>query len=137
MTDAAPRTPRETIEGTAVSALLAHRFPFLLIDLIDIVQPGRRVIGRKRITVGEWWNEGTHGPAAIFPFSLVSEAMAQTSAASMRDLVDGAEGAVAYFMVVTRLRLRHAARPGDELAMELTTPAVASRHLSRSRGCHC
>jgi 3-hydroxyacyl-[acyl-carrier-protein] dehydratase len=110
----------ERIEGTAVTALLAHRFPFLLIDRIEILQPGRRVIGRKRITAGEWWHEGALGSASIFPFSLVIEAMAQTSAGLMRDLVNGAQGAVAYFMGVTHVRMRRAARPGEELAMELT-----------------
>src|SRR2546421_5642193 len=110
----------ERIEGAAISALLAHRFPFLLIDHIDIVQRGHHVIGRKRITAGEWWNEGASDASAVFPFSLVIEAMAQTSAGLMRDLVDGAEGTVAYFMGVTRVRMRNAARAGDQLEMDLT-----------------
>ena len=133
MTDHVPIAAVETIDGAAVTALLAHRFPFLLIDRIEILQPGRRVIGRKRITAGEWWHEGALGAAAIFPFSLVIEAMAQTSAGLMRDLVSGAQGAVAYFMGVTHVRMRRAARPGDELAMDLTLRQWR-RGLCRARG---
>ena len=123
----------ETIEGTAVTALLAHRFPFLLIDRIEILRPGRQVIGRKRITAGEWWHDGALGAPSIFPFSLVIEAMAQTTAGLMRDLVDGERGSVAYFMGVTHVRMRRAAQPGDELAMELTLRQWR-RGLCRARG---
>ena len=110
----------ERIERTTVSVLLAHRFPFLLVDRIDIIERGRHVVGRKRITAGEWWNEGASRTPVAFPFSLVIEAMAQTSAGLMRDLVEGAEGTVAYFMGITRVRMRNAAQAGDELLMDLT-----------------
>ena len=112
---------RETMDGPAITALLAHQFPFLLVDRIEILQPGQRVRGLKRITIGEWWAEGCdHDRHVRFPFSLVIEAMAQTSAGLMRDLPGVAVGAIAYFMGVTNVRLRHAAQPGDALAMELT-----------------
>src|SRR6476620_8238428 len=121
MTPEAMSPARETIEGPAITALLAHQFPFLLVDRIEILQPGQRVRGRKRITIGEWWADGCdHDRDVRFPFSLVIEAMAQTSAGLMRDLPGVATGAIAHFMGVTRVRLRHAAQPGDELAMELT-----------------
>lgn len=110
----------DTIDGAALGALLAHRFPFLLVDRIEILEPGRRVVGRKRITGGEWWSEGSAGRAVRFPTSLVIEAMAQTSAGLMRDLPDVPPGAVAYFMGMSRVRLRGEAAPGDELIMSLT-----------------
>lgn len=120
MADLHTAMPNERLEGAAIQALLAHCYPFLLVDRIDIVQPGQRVIGTKRITAGEWWNEGGDSQLAVFPFSLVIEAMAQTSGALMRDLTDSAQSAVAYFMGVNRVRFRSAARAGDELTMELT-----------------
>jgi 3-hydroxyacyl-[acyl-carrier-protein] dehydratase len=108
------------LDNVAVQALLAHRHPFLLVDRIHIIEPARRVIGVKQITYGEWWSEGQRSDETYFPFSLVIEALAQTSGALVRDLSDEVEGAVAYFMGVDHVRLRRMARPGDELRMELT-----------------
>ena len=120
MTELHTAMPHERLEGSGVSALLAHRYPFLLVDRIDIWEPGRRVIGTKQISAGEWWCDGGDRTPATLPFSLVVEAMAQTSGALMRDLADGAEGAVAYFMGANRVRMRRTARSGDELTMEIT-----------------
>jgi 3-hydroxyacyl-[acyl-carrier-protein] dehydratase len=102
MTQQVSTEPCEIIGGTQISALLAHRYPFLLVDRIEILEPGRVVVGRKRLTAGEWWCGRSAGSPVTFPHTLVIEAMAQTSAGIMRDLVDGA-GAVAYFMGVTRV----------------------------------
>jgi 3-hydroxyacyl-[acyl-carrier-protein] dehydratase len=105
-------------DALAVQALLAHRYPFLLVDRIDVLEPGRRVVGTKRVSGGEWWagGDGTD----VFPFALVVEALAQTSAALVVELVDAADRAVAYFMAADRVRFRHPARSGDELRLEVT-----------------
>lgn len=106
----------ERIEGEAIQALLPHRYPFLLVDRIDVIDPGHHVVGTKQLSAGEWWCAGAPN-TAIFPFGLVIEALAQTSGAIVRDLTDGAGGAIAYFMGANRVRLRRPARPGEELTM--------------------
>lgn len=111
------------LDTAAVHALLAHRYPFLLVDRIQVAEPARRVIGSKRVTAGEWWAVGADPlrPGSLaMPFALVIEALAQTSGALVRDLLEGTEGSVAYFMGAQRVRIRGEARPGDELTMELT-----------------
>jgi 3-hydroxyacyl-[acyl-carrier-protein] dehydratase len=110
----------ELLDSAAIHALLGHRYPFLLVDRIVIEEAGRRVVGTKRISSGEWWCEGHDAGSIQFPFSLVVEAMAQTTGAIIRDLIDGAEGAVPYFMGANHVRFRHRARAGDELTMALT-----------------
>jgi 3-hydroxyacyl-[acyl-carrier-protein] dehydratase len=112
--------PDLVLDSAAIHALLGHRYPFLLVDRIVIVEAGRRVVGTKRISSGEWWCEGHDAGSIQFPFSLVIEAMAQTAGAIIRDLIDGAEGAVPYFMGANHIRLRQVARPGDEITMTLT-----------------
>jgi 3-hydroxyacyl-[acyl-carrier-protein] dehydratase len=101
-----------------VLALLAHRYPFLLVDTIDVVEPGRRVVGTKRVTGGEW---SAALPTMAMPGLLVVEALAQASAALLVDLLDDAAGAVGYFAGLQRVRLRDPARPGDtpRLTVEL------------------
>jgi 3-hydroxyacyl-[acyl-carrier-protein] dehydratase len=126
-------TSHESLDSTAIAALLAHRFPFLLVDRIDIIVPGQHVIGHKMISVDEWCFEGLTPPLGTFAFSLVIEAMAQTSGALMRDLAGVAGGTVAYFMGVNRVRLRQAPRTGDEIRMDVTL-RLWRRGLCRAHG---
>jgi 3-hydroxyacyl-[acyl-carrier-protein] dehydratase len=116
--------------------LLPHRYPFLLVDRIEVVESGRRVVGHKRVTADEWWMEGAarapHGLPAM-PHTLVLEALAQVSGALVRDLLDGAEHALAYFMAADRVRMRRLAVAGDTLRLEVTLLAWR-RGLCRARG---
>lgn len=123
----------DVLDNEAIHALLGHRHPFLLVDRIDVVEPGRRVIGMKRISSGEWWCEGHDAGSIEFPFSLVIEAMAQTTGALIRDLAGVTGGGIAYFMGVNHVRLRTFARPGDELTMELTL-RLWRRGICRAHG---
>jgi len=109
-----------TIEGPALEALLPHRYPFLLVDRIRVVEEGRVVEGRKRVSVGEWWCDPGNPALATMPFSLIIEALAQTTGALVQDAVDGAQGALAYFVAADRVRFRRHARPGDELQLVVT-----------------
>lgn len=107
------------LEGAALTALLPHRYPFLLVDRIRVMEPGRLAIGTKRITAGEWWCDGGDSAAGI-PFSLVVEALAQTTCALLQAAADGTGGAIAYFVAADRVRFRHRAHPGDELQLTVT-----------------
>lgn len=126
----------ELLDAAAIEALLPHRHPFLLVDRIEIVEPGRHVTGYKRVTAGEWWNEGASlaGDAApAMPHTLVLEALAQTSGALVRDLLDGADRALAYFMGADRVRLRAPAVAGRELRLDVSL-LKWRRGICRARG---
>ena len=110
-------------------ALLAHRYPFLLVDRIEVHEPGKRVVGLRRVTGAEWASGdamerasggvvlGTaHGMSGL----LVVEALAQTSGALLLGLLEDAEGAVGYFAALERVRLRAPARPGETLRLTVT-----------------
>ena len=126
-----PSRPGDVLDATAIHALIAHRYPFLLVDAITIDEPGLRVTGRKRVTGGEWMAGAPAHPAGGVQLGsargasglLVVEALAQTSAALMRDLVVATPGAVGYFVGMERVRLRIPPRAGDllELAVRLAS----------------
>jgi 3-hydroxymyristoyl/3-hydroxydecanoyl-(acyl carrier protein) dehydratase len=102
--------------------LLPHRFPFLLVDRITAIDPGRRAEGIKRLTGGEWFlGEATLDPDPptnpVMPNGLVVEALAQLSAAVLIGVVDGSAGAVGYFMGLDRVRYRGTVRAGDDLRL--------------------
>ena len=89
-----------------VLAVLAHRYPFLLVDRLRVVESGRRAVGLKRVTAGDWWSDATPGGAAEMPGTLVVEALAQTSAGVLIGLLDGSSGAIGYFAAADRVRFR-------------------------------
>ncbi len=102
-------------------ALLPHRFPFLLVDSIRVVEPGRIVMGTKAVTGAEssLIGPGATGGVHAMPHLLIVEALAQLSAAILVALLDGKEGAVGYFIGIDRVRFRSEAMPGDVLDLRV------------------
>jgi 3-hydroxyacyl-[acyl-carrier-protein] dehydratase len=133
-----PLAPVATLDAQSILGLLAHRYPLLLVDRIDVLVRGQRVIGHRRITGGEW---ATGGPAGVgatgwetgLPGLLAVEALAQTSAALLMDVIDAPEGVVGYFAGFERVRLRGRARIGEALALEVTL-RVFKRGVAKLRG---
>ena len=103
--------------------LLPHRYPFLLLDRITSVIPGKQARGFKQVTMSEWCVGEGHQPGdgAFMPHLLLVESLAQLSAALFSTLMDGTDNAIGYFMGIDRVRCRGHARPGDvvELVIDL------------------
>ncbi len=106
--------------GTDLLGLLAHRYPFLLVDRIVALDPGVRVVGVKRVTADEWFMRGRADDVRAMPAALVIEALAQTSGALLLGMAGDPATTVAYFMGFDRVRCRGGAVPGDELRLEVT-----------------
>lgn len=102
----------------SVEELLPHRYPFLLVDRILAIEPGKRAIGVRQVTADEWFS----GQAESYemPNTLVLEALAQLSGAILVGLSDSAEGAIGYFVGMQRVKFRGTARAGDELMLDCT-----------------
>jgi 3-hydroxyacyl-[acyl-carrier-protein] dehydratase len=105
-------------EGAALDSLLPHRYPFLLVDRIDVIEPGKHVVGCKQLSGSEWWSDDR--ATGTMPFALVLEALAQTSGALIPDLIGASESTTAYFMGADRVRFRQPARAGERLWLDVT-----------------
>ncbi len=127
------REPFAALDPTAVLGLLPHRYPFLLVDRITVVEPGRRVVGLKRVTGAEWAGPGVPRGVLAMPGLLVVEALAQTSAALLMGLLDDTEDVVGYFVAMHRVRLREPALPGDTLRLAVELHSFR-RGIARLRG---
>lgn len=127
------REESEWTEPLEVLDVLGHRYPFLLVDRLRIVEPGRRALGLKRVTGGDWWSEAADSGIWEMSGTLVVEALAQTSAAVLIGLVSESPGAVGYFASADRVRFRSLPRAGDTLilAVELVW---YRRGVARLRG---
>ena len=108
-----------------IEEILPHRDPFLLLDEVVELEPGERVVARKRVREDEWYLGGHFPGRPIMPGVLIVEAMAQTGAVAV--LADEANrGKLALFAGIDDVRFKRIVEPGDKL--ELTC------ELERVRG---
>jgi len=103
----------------AIEAIIPHRPPFLLIDRILEIEDGRRAVGIKNVTVGEWFFAGHFPGRKIMPGVLIVEALAQVAAVA---LLKGAatDGKLPLFGGIENFRFRRPVVPGDQLRLEFT-----------------
>jgi 3-hydroxyacyl-[acyl-carrier-protein] dehydratase len=108
-----------------IEEILPHRDPFLFLDEVTVLEPGSRVVARKRVREDEWFLTGRFPGRPIMPGVIIVEAMAQTGAVAV--LADEANrGKLALFAGINDVRFKRMVLPGDEL--ELTC------ELERMRG---
>jgi len=99
---------------------IPHRYPFILVDRILELEPKKRVVGLKNVSINEPFFQGHFPGTPIMPGVLILEAMAQTSGVlAIASLENGKEGALMYFMGLDQVKFRRMVVPGDQLIMEL------------------
>ncbi|MBZ0168119.1 3-hydroxyacyl-ACP dehydratase [Candidatus Methylomirabilis lanthanidiphila] len=109
--------------------MLPHRYPFLLVDRILEIEPGKRVVGLKNVTINEAFFQGHFPGQPIMPGVLVIEAMAQTGGVLlMRTLNVSAEKKLVYFTGIDRAKFRRPVLPGDQLRFEIELLQMRSRN---------
>ena len=109
------------LDAVQIQALIPHRYPFLLIDRILELEPGKRAVGEKLVSIGEPFFQGHFPDYPIMPGVLIIEAMAQTAAVLVvHTLGPEAEGKLVYFMSVDNARFRRPVVPGDCLEVHVT-----------------
>jgi len=100
-----------------ICQILPHRYPFLLVDRIVELEPGKRCVGIKNVTADEEYFQGHFPDHPVMPGVLILEAMAQV--AGVLTLVSrNTPGALSYFAVIEKARFRRPVRPGDQLITE-------------------
>ena len=101
-----------------IMACIPHRYPFLLIDCVEIIEPGKQAVGLKNVTMNEPFFQGHFPQEPVMPGVLILEALAQVGAVLL--LSEPAyEGKTAYFAGVNQARFRRKVVPGDVLKLEI------------------
>lgn len=109
------------IEVEEIRSLLPHRYPFLLVDRIIDLEPERRIIGLKNVTINEPFFQGHFPGRAIMPGVLIIEAMAQVGGIlAIKSLPPGSK-AVVFLAGINEARFRRPVVPGDQLRFEVET----------------
>ncbi len=112
---------------------LPHRFPMLLVDRIVEVDPGKRIVGVKNVTINEPFFQGHFPGHPIMPGVLIIEAMGQVGGLLLMDVVEKPEDYVVYFMALDNVKWRRPVVPGDQLVFELEMIQF-KRHVCRMKG---
>lgn len=103
----------------AIERILPHRYPFLLVDRILDLIPGKRVVGLKNVTMNEHFFTGHFPGHPIMPGVLIIESMAQTGSILILDALEEPEKKLAYFMGIDQVKFRKPVLPGDQLRIEV------------------
>lgn len=98
---------------------LPHRYPFLLVDKIVEMEPGKRVVGIKNVTINEPFFQGHFPGHPVMPGVLIIEAMAQVGGAFAMVSDKIGDDKVTYFTGIDNCRFRKPVFPGDVLRIEL------------------
>ena len=97
--------------------ILPHRYPFLLVDRITELEPGKRAVGLKNISANEEFFQGHFPNYPIMPGVLIIEAMAQVGGVLLLAM-DEYRGKLALFAGVDKAKFRQTVYPGDQLITE-------------------
>lgn len=101
-----------------IMEIIPHRQPFLLIDTIEELEPGKRAVGKKCVTYNEPFFAGHFPGEPVLPGVLIVEALAQTGAVAILSQPDF-KGKTAYFGAINNARFKQKVVPGDVLMLEL------------------
>lgn len=97
--------------------IIPHRYPFLLVDTIEELEPGVRALGKKCVSVNEPFFQGHFPGNPVMPGVLIIEALAQVGAVAMLSQ-PRFQGRTAYFAGIDKARFRQKVVPGDVLLLE-------------------
>ena len=101
-----------------IMEIIPHRQPFLLVDTIEEMEPGKRAVGKKCVTYNEPYFAGHVPQEPIMPGVLIIEALAQVGAVICLSMPEN-KGKLAIFGGIDKARFRRKVVPGDVLTLEV------------------
>ena len=101
-----------------IMEIIPHRDPFLLIDTIEEMEVGKRVVATKHMKPDEFWFKGHFPDYPVVPGVLMLEMCAQAGAVAMLAMPEN-KGKIGFFGGVKEAKFRRQVVPGDTLRIEV------------------
>ena len=101
-----------------IQEILPHRYPFLLIDKVEELVEGQKVVAYKNVTMNEYFFQGHFPQEPVMPGVLIIEALAQAGAVAIL-MMEKYRGKIAYFTAINNAKFRRKVVPGDTLRLEV------------------
>lgn len=115
------------LDITRIMKALPHRYPMLMVDRILEIEPGKRIVGIKNVSINEPFFQGHFPGHPIMPGVLIVEAMAQVGGMLLMDHFDDPDSKVVYFMAIDGVKFRRPVLPGDQLRFEVDLVQLRGR----------
>jgi UDP-3-O-[3-hydroxymyristoyl] N-acetylglucosamine deacetylase/3-hydroxyacyl-[acyl-carrier-protein] dehydratase len=127
MVRTASRAGGAVLDIGRILEIIPHRYPLLLVDRIVELEPRRRVVGIKNVTINEPFFQGHFPGHPIMPGVLIVESMAQVGGMLMMDELDRPDDKVVYFLGLDNVKFRRPVVPGDQIRTEVEMLQVRGR----------
>lgn len=101
-----------------IMEIIPHRDPFLLIDEIEELEIGKRVVAKKYIAPDSFWFKGHFPDYPVTPGVLIVEMLAQAGAVCALSMLEN-KGKIAFFAGIDNAKFRRQVVPGDTLTLEV------------------
>lgn len=113
-------TDTKTIDIAGILERLPHRYPFLMIDRVLDVVPGKSIVGMKNISVNEAYFQGHFPGHPVMPGVLIIEALAQAGGVLAYETAAAEERVrILYLVGVEETRFKQTVQPGDQLVLRV------------------
>ncbi len=103
-----------------ITERLPHRYPMLLLDRVLELEPDRRIVALKNVTINEPFFQGHFPGLPVMPGVLILEAMAQAGGILVVPEDGSAAGKNFYLASINHAKFRRTVGPGDQLKLEVT-----------------
>ena len=114
------------LDISVIERILPHRYPFLLVDRITELEPDRRIVGIKNVSLDERYLSYTPGERPAMPPTVLTECVAQVGAILILAKPENQEK-LPFFAGIEKVRYRHPVHPGDVVIIEVNVKRLRSR----------
>lgn len=111
------------VDTQEIMKTIPHRYPFLLVDKILEVTPGKKAVGQKNVTINEPFFQGHFPDYPVMPGVLIVEALAQVGAYGLLSVEEN-KGKIGFLTGLEKFRFRSQVKPGDVLTLEVEITRV-------------
>ncbi len=105
------------MDAKQIMEIIPHRQPFMLVDTIEELEPGKRAVGTKCVSYNEPFFAGHFPSEPVMPGVLIIEALAQTGAVAILSSPEF-KGRTAYFAAINKAKFKEKVVPGSVLTLK-------------------